>query len=208
MLNETTQSGYDVSKHPKYGYYPPCTYLCKANIPNSNKSIYPTIQAAKRREEETNSSVGPLVYPLTKAKPLYNSTNETNDQCIQTDKEIKITKKHEPNVVIQRDYLVNPRVQTTYQQHFNATGDIRLGYCDNRSIDERYRYFKSCQKLQDDMFQRARSKGASQRYSSNYNQRISEYMAETSYIGGAIMKSGIHNHFKCPRRCTHFITLK
>lgn len=205
MLNEITQStGYDTSTHLKNSSYPTCTYLCKANIPN--KSIYPTIQAGKRREEEGNSSLRPLAYPQSKAKPLCNSAN---DQCIQTDKQIKITKSHEPNVVIQKDYEVNPKIQTTYQHHFNATGDLRLGYCDNRSIDERHRYFKSCQKLQEDMFQRARSKCVSQKYSSNYNKRISEYMAETSYIGGAIMKSGIHNHLKCPTtRCTHFITLK
>lgn len=115
------------------------------------------------------------------------------------------------NGVIQKDNTINPRIQTTYQRHFNNTADSRLGYCNNTSIAERHRYFKSCQSLQDHSLQitKLRNVASAGKYKSDKKRRISEYMAETSHIGGAIMKSGIHNHLKCRNRnCTHFITFR
>ncbi len=116
----------------------------------------------------------------------------------------------EPISVIQKDYAVNPRIQTTYQHHYNNAADLRLGYCDNRSIEERHRYFKERRKLQADAIQTHKSNYASNYHKyNNTRQGLTEYMAETSYVGATILKSGIHNHLKCPSRgCTHFITFK
>lgn len=202
MINETRiPLGYDCTK---FECSLPCPDPCKEN--NRNKSIYPSVLAEKRREWNRISSIVPLVYSRPQAKSPCQSIN---NKFVQTEKSKNISKKVEQNLVVHKDYLVNPRVWTTYQQHFNSSADLRLGYCDNRSIDERHRYFKSCQKLQEDLAQSFKSKGVSRKYNSNHNQRISEYMAQTSYLGGAIIKSGIHNHSKCPtKRCTHFITLK
>lgn len=133
----------------------------------------------------------------------------SNDQGNQTEKPVKIIKSLTRIGVVQQDYMSNPRVQTTYQQHFNRTADLRLGYCDNRSIEERHRDFKNQKRLQDDLLQSIKSRNVSSHRRYNCRQRISEYMAETSYVGEVIMKSGIHNHLKCPsKHCTHFITFK
>lgn len=122
-----------------------------------------------------------------------------------------IRNKRHSNDIIQKDYTSNPRTRTTYQIHFNDMADLRLGFCDNKSIEERHRYFKGCQRLQDCELQNIKLRNASSagKYKSNKARRISEYMAETSHIGGVIMKSGIHNHLKCRNRnCSHFITFR
>ncbi|XP_037035144.1 uncharacterized protein LOC119073650 [Bradysia coprophila] len=162
--------------------------------------------------------------PLIRIQSMPQSCEKPNNRVKQThdvlsEKERSCTgfpqnKRHfeiKSNEVIQRDYSFNLRIQTTYQRHFNNTADVRLGYCSNRPIEERHRYFKGCQRFQDHALQMIKLRNASSagKYKSNKSQRISEYMAETSHIGGAIMKSGIHNHLKCANKnCTHFITFR
>lgn len=146
--------------------------------------------------------------PLNKMKRLTPNQNYQREPICSQPRSTKIS---EPTGVIQKDYIVNPRIQTTYQHHFNDPADLRLGFCDNRSIEERHRESKERRRRQDDSLQSMKLKYVSnqRKYKSDCRQRISEYMAETSYIGGAIMKSGIHNHLKCPHKhCTHFITFK
>lgn len=187
-----------------------------------SKSIFRTF-LTKRKDRKVSFSTEPEIC-LQSTENL--SRNKFNDQGNQTDSPVKKIKSYavqqnyqrEPHylesperTVIQKDHIVNPRVETTYQQHFNNTADLRLGYCDNRSIEERHRCFKESKRRQDDLLQSIKSKSVSnyRRYKSDCRQRISEYMAETSYIGGAIMNSGIHNHSKCPsKHCTHFIKFK
>lgn len=187
-----------------------------------SKSIFQTF-LSKRRDRKVSFSLEPEIYIQS---PENLSRTKFNDQGNQTDRPIKKIKSfaiqqnyhREPHYsensersVIQKDYVVNPRVETTYQQHFNNTANLRLGYCDNRSIEERHRFFKESKRRQDDLLQSIKSKSVSnyRRYKSDCRQRISEYMAETSYIGGAIMNSNIHNHSKCPsKQCTHFIKFK
>lgn len=91
--------------------------------------------------------VGTLVNKKVKIK-LYFRPNlkfsfNRNDQGNQTEKPVKIMKSLTRIGVVQQDCMANPRVQTTYQQHFNRTADLRLGYCDNRSLFERHRDFKN-----------------------------------------------------------------
>lgn len=113
--------------------------------------------------------------------------------------------------VIQKDYNVSPRLKTMYQYHFNDTADGRLGDCDNRSIEERLKYFKRREKLQNDLLYEIKHRldpPPPRKYRSDYSKRVTEYMAETSYVGAVIMKCRIHDHSKCgptPRRCVHYL---
>lgn len=101
-------------------------------------------------------------------------------------------------------------LKTMYQYQFNDTANARFGRADNRSITERIQYFKRSQKLQNDLIndRKKEIKYPPRKYRSDKNQRISEYMAEISYIGGKIMASRLHHHSKCgePRmKCEHYI---
>lgn len=202
--------GNDWEKQPKI-----CSSLTCQDPSNklntSSKTFFPTFFAAKKQKgrKVTFSAAEPQV--LSQSEKAKSLLKNSNDQGNQTEKHVKIIRSPARSDVIQKDFIANPRVQTTYQHHFNRTADLRLGYCDNRSIEERHRYFKNQSKLQDELFQSIKAKNVSnhRRYKNNCRQRISEYMAETSYVGEAIMKSGIHNHLKCPsKHCTHFITFK
>lgn len=152
-----------------------------------------------------NAPMGALINP--KVVPKMKSTS---DKCDQTSIEFKETVVVPKRPVIPRDYDVNPRLKTMYQYHYNDKGDALLGYCDNRTVQERIRYFKNCQRVQDDLLISIKEGNMSgiRRYRSNYNHRISEYMAETSFIGAQIMKNRIHDHSKCGTlvsRCVHYI---
>lgn len=109
-----------------------------------------------------------------------------------------------------KELEVNPKLKTMYQYQFNDTANARLGYTDTRSITERIQYLKRSQKLQNDLMEDKRKtiKYPPLKYRSDKNQRISEYMAEISYIGGKIMSSKIHDHSKCgtPPKCVHYIS--
>lgn len=158
------------------------------------------------KEWTRNAPMGALINPRV-IPPMKSSS----DQCNQTNiplKETTILPKRRS--VIERDYEINPRMKTMYQYHFNDNADKILRYCDNRTVNERIDYFKNLQRVQDDMLQEIRngSKSSIRRYRSNYNKRITEYMAETSFIGAKIMKSRIHDHSKCGKsasRCVHYI---
>lgn len=108
-----------------------------------------------------------------------------------------------------KELEVNPNLKTMYQYQFNDTANARLGYTNTRSITERIQYLKRSQKLQNDLIDDRRKKNnyPPRKYRSDKNQRISEYKAEISYIGGKIMSSKIHDHLKCasPSKCVHYI---
>lgn len=157
------------------------------------------------KEWTRNAPMGGIVYPRV-IPPM----KTTSDQCNQTNIPLKETVIVPKRPVIPRDYEVNPRMKTMYQYHFNDKGDAILGYCDNRTVAERINYFKNCQRVQADLHRSIKEGGTSgiRRYKSDYNTRISEYMAETSFIGAKIMKNRIHDHTKCgtiPCRCIHYI---
>lgn len=153
-----------------------------------------------------NAPMGSLLNPPRVIPPM----KSTSDQCIQTNIPLRETGIVPKRPTIPRDYEVNPRLKTMYQYHFNDKGDTLLGYCDNRTIAQRIEYFRNCQRAQADLHQSIKDNGTSgiRRYRSDYNKRITEYMAETSFIGAKIMKNRIHDHSKCgtlPSRCIHYI---
>lgn len=133
----------------------------------------------------------------------------TSDQCNQTNVPVKATVVVPKNSVIARDYDVNPRLKTTYQHYFNGTADALLGYCDNRTFAQRISYFRNCQRAQDELlFAMKNGMYSIPKYRSDYNKRISEYMAEISFVGAKIIKSRIHDHSKCgpsSRKCVHYM---
>lgn len=163
------------------------------------------LPTSPEREWTRNASMGALINPR-----IIPPMKSTSDQCHQTNiplKEVVIVPKRP---VIPRDYEVNPRLKTMYQYHYNDKADALLGYCDNRTVSERISYFRNCQRVQNDLFEAIKFGGMSgiRRYKSNYNKRISEYMAETSFIGAKIMQNKIHDHSKCgslASRCVHYI---
>lgn len=137
-------------------------------------------------------------------------TKSTSDECNQTNIQVIDPVTMPKRSIIAKDYEINPRLKTMYQYHYNDSADALLRYCDNRTITERIAYFRNCQRVQEDLYQTIKdgAKGKIRRYRSNYNKRMSEYMAETSYIGGKILKSKIHDHSKCGStagRCVHYI---
>lgn len=163
-------------------------------------------QASAERQWTRIAPMGSLLNPPRVIPPM----KSTSDQCNQTNILIKepVTVPRRP--IIPRDYDVNARMKTMYQYHFNDSGDTLLGYCDNRTVTERITNFRNCQRVQDDLLQAIKNggRGSIRRYKSNYNKRISEYMAETSFIGGKIIKSRIHDHSQCgasASRCIHSI---
>lgn len=173
-------------------------------IPKKSKQ---TDTDPKRGSEWTrNAPMGSLLNPPRVIPPM----KSTSDQCNQANiplREIVIVPKRP---LIPRDYEVNPRLKTMYQYHFNDKGDTILGYCDNRTIAQRIDYFKNCQRAQADLHEAIKIGGTSgiRRYRSDYNKRMTEYMAETSFIGAKIMKSRIHDHSKCgtlASKCVHYI---
>lgn len=181
----------------------PCTkeekFCC---IPRQDKRAS---NSSVEREWTRNGPLGAIIHPRV-IPPMKSML----DQCNQTNILLKETSVVPKRPVIPRDYEINPRMKTMYHYHFNDSADALLGYCDNRTIAERNVYFKNCQRVQDDLLQAIRSggNGSVRRYQSNYNKRISEYMAETSFIGGKILKSRIHDHSKCGKsacRCVHYI---
>lgn len=191
MLNENQQL-----TCPKYSKYCSMQRLNKRSfLPQpSNDKIW-------TRNAPMGGILNPRIIPPMKS---------TSDQCNQTNILLKESVIVPKRPVIPRDYEVNPRMKTMYQYQFGDSGDAILGYCDNRSILERNRYFKNSQRVQNDLLQVIRNggKGSVRRYKSNYSKRISEYMAETSFIGGKILKSRIHDHSKCgasASRCVHNI---
>lgn len=138
------------------------------------------------------------------------SMKSTWNQSNQTDISLKETVIVPKRPVIPRDYEVNPRLKTMYHYHFNDSGDKILGFCDNRTIAERHAYFRSCERNSEDLLRSFKKggRGNVRRYKSDYSRRISEYMAETSFIGEKILKSRIHDHSKCglsQSRCVHHI---
>lgn len=160
---------------------------------------------SKEREWTRNAPMGGIINPRV-IPPM----KSTTDQCNQTNIPLKETTVVPKRPTIPRDYEINPRMKTMYQYHFNDSADTILGYCDNRSIPERMTYFRNSQRVQDDLLQAIinGAKGSVRRYRSNYDKRISEYMAETSFIGGKILKNRIHDHSKCGKsesRCIHYI---
>lgn len=157
------------------------------------------------REWTRNASMGAFINPR-----IIPPMKSTSDQCQQTDISLKEKVIVPKRPVIPRDYEVNPRLKTMYQYHYNDKADALLGYCDNRTISERIDYFKNCQRVQNDLFDAIKFGGMSgiRRHRSDYNKRITEYMAETSFIGENIMKNRIHDHSKCgtlASRCVHYI---
>lgn len=161
----------------------------------------PPAQGEWTRIAPMGASIKPRIIPPTKC------TSERGQQTNIHLKEVVIVPKRP---VIPRDYEVNPRLKTMYDYHFNDTGDAILGYCDNRTIPERLYYFKNCQRVQDDLLLAIKEGGKSKirRYKSDYNKRISEYMAETSFIGKKILRNRIHDHSNCGKiesRCVHYI---
>ncbi len=147
------------------------------------------------------ATINPRVIPPMKS---------TSDQCNQTNIPLKETVIVPRRPVVPRDYETNPKMKTMYHYHFNDSGDTILGYCDNRPIMERNRYFKSCHRAQDDFFQAIKNGGKNgiRRYRSDYSKWISEYMVETSFVGGKILKHRIHDHTACGKsanRCIHYI---
>lgn len=114
------------------------------------------------------------------------------------------------NAKTPKELETNPKMKTMYQYQFNDTANARFGCSDTRTITERIQYFKRSQKLQNDLIddRKKEIKYPPRKYRSDKNQRISEYMAEISYIGGKIMSSRLHNHKKCgqPRmKCEHYV---
>lgn len=112
-----------------------------------------------------------------------------------------------------RELETNPKPKTMYQYQFNDTANARFECTDNRTITERIEYFKRSQKLQNDLIDDSKRdiKYPAPKYRSDKNVRISEYMAEISYVGAKIMSSRMHDHSKCgqPRmKCEHFIKFK
>lgn len=203
MLNKLRRSvENDCTKQPKTSSSLP------SKVNTASKTFFQPFFPKKQNGKCVTFSAEPQAIYHSEEKVL---RKNPKDRSNQTDQPVKTVKSLPRIGVVQKDYIVNPRVQTTYQQHFNHTADLRLGYCDNRSIEERHRYFKNQKKIQTDLLQSMKEKNVAnyRKYKMNSRQRISEYMAETSYVGNAIMKSGIHNHLKCPsKRCTHFITFK
>lgn len=115
------------------------------------------------------------------------------------------------NVKTPKELEANSDLKTMYQYQFNDTANARFNSVDTRSITERNEYFKRSQKLQNDLLndRKKEIKYPPRKYRSDKNQRISEYMAEISYIGGKIMSSRLHHHAKCgqpPRmKCEHYV---
>lgn len=110
-----------------------------------------------------------------------------------------------------REYEINPTMKTMYQYQFNDAADVRLGHCDNRSIESRNKYFKRCQKHGQDfveLFKLHMPEPPPRKYRSDRNKRVSEYTAEISYVGAKIMSNRIHDHTQCgrlPKYCVHYI---
>lgn len=113
--------------------------------------------------------------------------------------------------VIPRQYEVNPNMKTMYQYHYNDTGDDRLGYCDQRSIEALHQQFKRSQQRQKnlrELFHLRMPEAPPRKYRSDYSKRISEYSAEISYVASKFTSNKIHDHTKCgrlPKHCVHYI---
>lgn len=173
-------------------------------IPKKSKQTHTD---PKRDSEWTrNAPMGSLLNPPRVIPPM----KSTSDQCNQTNIPLRKIVNAPKRPLISRDYEVNPRLKTMYQYHFNDIGDTILGYCDNRTIAQRIEYFKNCQRAQIDRHESFKFGGTSgiRRYRSDYNKRMTEYMAETSFIGAKIMKSRIHDHSKCgtlASKCVHYL---
>lgn len=110
-----------------------------------------------------------------------------------------------------REYEVNPNMKTMYQYHFNDTGDVSRGHCDNRSIQSLNEDFKRCQmncKNLLELFKFNEPELPPRKYRSDRNKRISEYAAEIGYVGAKIISHNLHDHSKCgrlPKNCVHYI---
>lgn len=176
-------------------------FCCIQRPDKKTSPPHPSIEREWTRNAPRGASLKPRVIPLMKS---------TSEQGNQTNIPLKETVIVPKRPVIPRDYDFNPRMKTMYRYQFNDSGDARLGYCDNRTTAERITFFRNCQRVQDDLLQSIKNGGKSsiRRYKSDYNKRVSEYMAETSFIGGKILKSHIHDHSKCGTsagRCVHYI---
>lgn len=110
-----------------------------------------------------------------------------------------------------REFEINPNMKTMYQYHFNDTADARLGYCEQRSIESRNVYFKRCQQHEKNLVELGKfnmTPPPPRKYRSDWNQRISEYAAEISYVGSMFIRNRIHDHSSCGRlakNCVHYI---
>lgn len=110
-----------------------------------------------------------------------------------------------------REYEVNPTMKTMYQYQYSDPADVRLGHCDNRSIESRNEHFKRCQKHGRDfveLFKLRLPEPPPRKYKSDRSKRVSEYTAEISYVGAKILSSRIHDHSQCgrlPKNCVHYI---
>lgn len=200
-IHPTTKMSKEINESVHSNQTKFCCYLqCQVNVPDKCVPYQ-----SCRREWTRNAPMGALLNPR-----MIPAMKITTDQGTQAVLNIKETVTVPKRPVIPRDYDINPRLKTMYSYHFNDTGDAILGYCDNRSQAERHRYFKNCQKLQNDLMEAIKNRNRSHIniYRSNRNKRITEYMAETSYIGGKIMSNRIHDHSNCgktPNRCVHYI---
>lgn len=110
-----------------------------------------------------------------------------------------------------RQFEVNPNMKTMYQYQFNDSADLRLGYCDERSVEDLNRQFKRCQQSQRNMWELFKLNTPElppKKYRSDYNKRISEYAAEICYVGSKFLSNKIHDHSSCgrlPKHCVHYI---
>lgn len=110
-----------------------------------------------------------------------------------------------------REFEYNPNMKTMYQYQYNDTGDVRQGYCDNRSVESLNEYFKRCQQSGRNLRELFKLRSPDLpplKYRSDHSNRISEYAAEISYVGSKIFSSHIHDHSKCgrlPKNCVHYI---
>lgn len=107
-----------------------------------------------------------------------------------------------------REYEINPRMKTMYQYQYNDAADVRLGYCDNSSIEKRNEHFKRCQKHGRELCKLRMPEPPPRKYRSDRNKRVSEYTAEISYVGAKFMTARIHDHSQCgrlPKNCVHYI---
>lgn len=175
-----------------------------SSCPNYSKLI-PITNSPLEREWTRLNPMGSTIRPR-----LIPPTKSTSDQGNQTNIPLKEEVIVPKRPAVPRDYEINPKLKTMYHYQYNDSGDMALGFCDNRTITERNRYFKNMHRAQNDLLLKIKNGSGSgiRRYRSNYDKIISEYMAETSFIGWKILKSRIHDHTKCGNtssRCVHFV---
>lgn len=123
----------------------------------------------------------------------------------------KLPRLSEKKRITAIEYELNPHMKTMYQYQFNDTADVRLGRCDNRSVECRNKDFRSCQRrgiVAIELCKLSLPELPPRKFRSDRSKRVTEYAAEINYVGSKIISNRIHDHSTCGRlakHCVHYI---